>query len=106
MPQIAKLNDGPGSIKLPRSREPIVKANELLFVHFERPDISQAERYLLNFGMTVLAKSERELFMRGTGSQPYIYRASLVQKPGSLVLDCRFRRRRTFKNCRRSAVAR
>ena len=76
MSQIAKL-DGPGGIKLARSREPIVKANELLFVHFERPDIGKAERYLLDFGMTVLAKSERELFMRGIGSQPYIYRVSL-----------------------------
>src|ERR1700676_5684493 len=76
MSQIAKL-DGPGGIKLARSREPIVKANELLFVHFERPDIGKAERYLLDFGLTVVAKSERELFMRGTGSQPYIYRASL-----------------------------
>lgn len=76
MSQVAKLNDGPGSIKLPRSREPIVRANELLFVHFERPDISQAERYLLDFGLTVLAKNEGELFMRGTGSQPFIYRVT------------------------------
>jgi hypothetical protein len=77
MSQIAKLNGGPGSIKLARSREPIVKANELLFVHFERPDIGKAERYLLDFGLTVVAKSEGELFMRGTGSQPYIYRISI-----------------------------
>src|ERR1700733_6228277 len=76
MSQIANL-DGPGGIKLARSREPIVKANELLFVHFERSDIGKAERYLLDFGLTVLAKREGELFMRGTGSQPYIYRASL-----------------------------
>ena len=76
MSQIAKL-DGPGGIKLARSREPIVKANELLFVHFERPDIGKAERYLLDFGLTVVAKSEGELFMRGTGSQPYIYRISI-----------------------------
>ena len=33
------LDRGPGSIALPRSRSPIVKANELLFVHFERPDL-------------------------------------------------------------------
>jgi hypothetical protein len=77
MSQIAKLDGGPGSIKLARSREPIVKASELLFVHFERPDIGKAERYLLDFGLTVVAKSEGELFMRGTGSQPYIYRISI-----------------------------
>ena len=86
MSQIAKLNGGPGSIKLARSREPIVKANELLFVHFERPDIGKAERYLLDFGLTVVAKSEGELFMRGTGSQPYIYRISIGREARFLGL--------------------
>ena len=86
MSQIARLNGGPGSIELTRSRAPIVKANELLFVHFERPDISQAEQYLLDFGLTVLTKSESELFMRGAGSQPYIYRVSLGPKARFLGL--------------------
>ena len=37
---------GPGSVELPRSLAPIVKANSLLYVHFERPDLEKAERYL------------------------------------------------------------
>ncbi len=76
MSQAAMLNRGPGSVALPRSRSPIVKANELLFVHFERPDLKRAEQYLRDFGLVVSAQSESDLFMRGTGSQPYIYRAS------------------------------
>jgi len=76
MSQAKMLDRGPGSVALPRSRSPIVKANELLFVHFERPDLKQAEQYLRDFGLIVAAQSESELFMRGTGSQPYIYRAS------------------------------
>jgi len=76
MSQAKMLARGPGSIALPRSRSPIVKANELLFVHFERPDLKRAERYLRDFGLIVAAQSESELFMRGAGSQPYIYRAS------------------------------
>lgn len=76
MSQAQMLVRGPGSVALPRSRSPIVKANELLFVHFERPDLKQAEQYLFDFGLIVAAQSESELFMRGTGSQPYIYRAS------------------------------
>ena len=32
------VNSGPGSIELPRSPSPLVKANALLFAHFERPD--------------------------------------------------------------------
>src|SRR5208283_3561754 len=37
---------GPGSVELPRSPSPIVKANDLLFVHFERPDLRKVEQYL------------------------------------------------------------
>ena len=67
---------GPGRIKLPRSRAPIVRAEQLLFVHFERPDLDQAERYLRDFGLLVAGRSEHDLFMRGTGPQPYIYRVT------------------------------
>ena len=67
---------GPGSIKLRRSSAPIVKADQLLFVHFERPDLKQAEQYLRDFGLVVAERSEHDLFMRGTGPQPYIYRVT------------------------------
>jgi catechol 2,3-dioxygenase-like lactoylglutathione lyase family enzyme len=77
MSQAAKLNGGPGSIELSRCQAPIVKANELLFVHFERPDLDRAKQYARDFGMIVVAQNETDLFMRGTGSQPYIYRVTL-----------------------------
>ena len=35
------VKSGPGSVELPRSPSPIVKANDLLFVHFERPDLER-----------------------------------------------------------------
>ena len=54
-----------------------MKANALLFTHFERPDLKKAEAYLLDFGLVPAAKSEKELFFRGAGPQPYIYRATL-----------------------------
>jgi hypothetical protein len=69
-------NVGPGSIKLPHSASPIVKANDLLFVHFERPDLTQAEQYLRDFGLIVVSKSEDELNLRGTGPRPYVYRVT------------------------------
>ena len=71
---VTQIKSGPGSIELPRSPAPIVKANELLFVHFERPDLKRAEKYLRDFGLVVATRTDNELFMRGTGSQPYIYR--------------------------------
>ena len=71
------LKSGPGSIELPRSASPVVKANQLLYAHFERPDLETVERYLIDFGLVRAARTEKELFMRGTGPAPYIYRATL-----------------------------
>src|SRR5271165_1108673 len=68
------LKTGPGSIELKRSPSPLVKAEALLFAHFERPDLRKAEDYLLDFGLVPAAKTEKELFFRGTGANPYIYR--------------------------------
>jgi catechol 2,3-dioxygenase-like lactoylglutathione lyase family enzyme len=63
-----------------RSSSPLVKANALLFVHFERPNLEKAEAYLLDFGLVPAAKTEKDLFLRGTGPAPYIYRATLGPK--------------------------
>ena len=67
---------GPGSVELPRSASPIVKANDLLFVHFARPDLAKAEQYLRDFGLVVASRSEEELYFRGTGPRPYVYRVT------------------------------
>ena len=66
----------PGSIELQRSASPLVKAHELLFAHFERPNLDRAERYLLDFGLVRAERRENELFMRGAGTRPYIYRVT------------------------------
>jgi catechol 2,3-dioxygenase-like lactoylglutathione lyase family enzyme len=67
---------GPGSVELPRSASPIIKANDLLFVHFERPDLGKADQYLRDFGLVVVSKSQDELALRGTGPRPYVYRVT------------------------------
>ena len=72
----ANVRQNPGSIELPRSRAPVVKTNALLYAHFERPDLKRARDYLVDFGLTVATQSEDELFLRGAGSAPYIYRVS------------------------------
>ena len=72
----SKVRQGPGSIELPRSPAPAVKANALLYAHFERPDLNRARDYLVDFGLPVVSQGEDELFLRGTGSTPYIYRVS------------------------------
>ena len=55
---------------------PAVKANALLYAHFERPDLNRARDYLVDFGLLVVSQGEDELFLRGTGSTPYIYRVT------------------------------
>ncbi len=70
------VTGGPGSVELPRSLSPIVKANDLSFVHFERPDLELADQYLRDFGLIGVSKSENELFFRGTGSRPYVYQVT------------------------------
>lgn len=67
---------GPGSIELPPSQSPLVKANDLLYAHFERPDLAKAEQYLRDFGLIVVSRSDKDLFLRGTGSRPYVYRVT------------------------------
>lgn len=68
---------GPGSIELRRAKAPIVRAGELLFAHFERPDLDKAEAYLRDFGLVRAERSANELFMRATGPRPYVYKATL-----------------------------
>ncbi len=65
------VRQGPGSIDAPA-----VKANALLYAHFERPDLNRGRDYLVDFGLLVVSQGEDELFLRGTGSTPYIYRVS------------------------------
>jgi catechol 2,3-dioxygenase-like lactoylglutathione lyase family enzyme len=70
------VKPGPGSVELPRSPAPVLKADKLLFVQFERPDLDKAEAYLRDFGLIVVSKNETEMFLRGTEAQPYIYRVT------------------------------
>src|SRR5208337_1847542 len=74
------LRTRPGSIELKRSAFPLVKADALLFAHFERPDLKKAGDYLLDFGLVSVATTEKELFFRGTGPTPYIHRVTFGPK--------------------------
>ena len=58
------------------SAAPLVKANELVFVHFERPDLDRAERYLTDFGLVIVSRDGDVMFLRGAGSLPFFYRVS------------------------------
>lgn len=57
-----------------RHSEPTVRARALTYLVFERPDLERAERFLTDFGLRQVSRSEDLLFMRAAGAAPYCYR--------------------------------
>lgn len=57
-----------------RHPEPTVKACALAHLIFERPDLELAERFLVDFGLSVAGRETDRLYLRGTGQAPYCYR--------------------------------
>ena len=64
-----------------RHPDPTVKATSLAYVIFERPDLEQAERFLVDFGFAVARRTDDVLYLRGTSSAPYCYRVHRAAKP-------------------------
>ncbi|MBE8591558.1 VOC family protein [Pseudomonas sp. MAFF 301449] len=57
-----------------RSVQPTVKVQRLAYLLFQRPDLAKAEQFLSDFGLTVSARFEHTLYLRGTDSSPFCYR--------------------------------
>ncbi|KMS91252.1 MULTISPECIES: VOC family protein [Streptomyces] len=49
-----------------RSRNPVVKVADLAWLEFEKPDLDRAEVFARDFGFAIAARTERELWLRGT----------------------------------------
>jgi catechol 2,3-dioxygenase-like lactoylglutathione lyase family enzyme len=64
-----------------RHPDPIVKVTSLAYVIFERPDLEQTERFLVDFGFAVAQRTDEALYLRGTSSAPYCYRVHRAAKP-------------------------
>lgn len=64
-----------------RHPQPTVKAQTLAYLIFERPNLEQAERFLVDFGLTTAHREPGYLFMRGTSSAPYCYRVHYAERP-------------------------
>jgi len=52
---------------------PLIKAQALAFLMFEKPDLAAAEAFLTDFGMLPVSSGGGRLQMRGHGSAPAIY---------------------------------
>ncbi|MFJ9377266.1 VOC family protein [Streptomyces sp. NPDC101455] len=49
-----------------RSRNPVIKVSDLAWLEFEKPDLDRAEVFARDFGFQVAARTERDLWLRGT----------------------------------------
>ncbi len=63
-----------------RCASPTVKAQQLAYLIFERPDLAQAERFLCDFGLSVAHRSPDTLYLRAADTSPYCYRIHLADK--------------------------
>ena len=55
---------------------PVIKAQSLAFLMFEKPDLEKTEAFLCDFGMHVVERTLAQLRMRGNGPAPCIYLAN------------------------------
>jgi catechol 2,3-dioxygenase-like lactoylglutathione lyase family enzyme len=63
----------PGSIQLELHGEPLTCAVNTAYIMFQVPDLEQQKAFLQDFGMVVAEQSDASLYMRGYGSDAYIY---------------------------------
>lgn len=57
-----------------RHAAPTVKAQSLAYLIFVRPDLDQAARFLVDFGLQVALRTPDCLYLRGAGAAPLCYR--------------------------------
>ncbi len=64
-----------------RHSNPVVKAQGLAYLIFERPDLAQMESFLKDFGLQVACRSANEIYMRSADTAPYCYRIIRGEQP-------------------------
>jgi hypothetical protein len=56
-----------------RCNDPLVKASRLAYLMWERPDLDKADRFLNDFGLVSVEKSENDMFHRAYEKAPFCY---------------------------------
>ena len=62
-----------GTIPVQLYDEPLTRAVDTAYIMFQVPDLETQKAFLQDFGMMVAEQSDTSLYMRGYGSDPYIY---------------------------------
>lgn len=60
------------------NNDPIAKAVRLAHLNFSCPDLELGEKFLTDFGLTVVLKNEQEIFFRGKEPSAYCYHLKLA----------------------------
>ncbi len=53
--------------------QPLIKVKQLAYVRVEAADVAKAEKFLGEFGLQVAARSNNQIFLRGTDAEPPCY---------------------------------
>ena len=60
---------------------PVIKVRNIAWARLRAPDLDAMETFLTDFGLVTAARTDTRLYMRGTGSRPYIHVTELGE-PG------------------------
>jgi hypothetical protein len=69
----------PGSIPL-RRPEPIIRADQIAWVIFDKPDLDKTQRFLTDFGLVLTHDTGEDRLFRGAGTLPYVYIARRAER--------------------------
>lgn len=56
-----------------RSPTPLLKVEDIAYVEFEKPDLDATERFLADFGLITVSRTEATLHARARGTAPFCY---------------------------------
>jgi catechol 2,3-dioxygenase-like lactoylglutathione lyase family enzyme len=63
-----------------RHASPTIKARALAYLHFERPDLDTAARFLQDFGLRPVLRTPEALYLRAADDAPFCYRVTCGPK--------------------------
>jgi catechol 2,3-dioxygenase-like lactoylglutathione lyase family enzyme len=63
-----------------------ITIQDIVYVRYSAPDLDAMQSFLEDFGLRLSARTDRLLYMRGTGPAPYIHVTELGSKPAALGL--------------------
>lgn len=50
-----------------------IRVTKLAFIHYQHPDLARSVEFFIDFGLVEAERSQTMVFLRGSGSDPYVY---------------------------------